>query len=96
MSLNSLGVKAEWPFLIAISYPAYINKMVSWLHSTDDYSPTEAQVHLKLAKRSKKMCGYLNPGESPNCQHALFFNFYWQLSHILSRVLSIPLQCLLR
>ena len=51
----------------------YINIMASRLHSTDDFSATEAQVHLKLAKHSKKMCGYLNPGESPNRQNALIF-----------------------
>ena len=62
MRPNSSGVTAEWPFLIVISYSAYINKMVSQLHSTDDFSAMEAQVHLKLAKRSKKMCSHLNPG----------------------------------
>ena len=62
--IRSLG---ERPFLIAILYPAYINKMASQLHSTEDFSATEAQVHLKLAKHSKTTCGYLNPGESPNC-----------------------------
>ena len=43
-------VKADQPFSIAILYPEYINKTVSRLHSTDNFSATEAQVHLKLAK----------------------------------------------
>ena len=60
------GVKAERPFLIAILYPANINKMASQLHSIDDFSAAEAQVHLKFAKRSKETCGHLNSGESPN------------------------------
>ena len=74
-------VKAEQPFLIAILYPVYIDKMASQLHSTDNFTAMEAQVHLKLAKHSKKTCDYLNLGESPNRQNALIFNFYWQLSH---------------
>ena len=78
----SSGVKAERPFLIATLYTAYINIMASWLHSTDDFSAAEAQVHLTLAKRSKKMCSYLNPGESPNRQNELIFDFYWQLSQV--------------
>ena len=84
MRHNSSGIKAEWPFLIAISYPEYINRMASCLHSTDNFLAMEAQVHLKLAKHSKKTCGYLdgNPGESPNCQNVLIFDFYWRLSHI--------------
>ena len=81
MRHNSSGIKAEWPFLIAISYPEYINRMASCLHSTDNFLAMEAQVHLKLAKHSKKTCDYLNLGESPNRQNALIFNFYWQLSH---------------
>ena len=51
--------------------------MASQLHSTDDFSATEAEVHLKLAKRSKNTCGHLNSGESPNSQNALIFDFYW-------------------
>ena len=82
MKPNLSGVKAERPFLIAILYPAYINTMVSQLHSTDDFSATEAQVHLKLAKQSKKTCGCLNSGESPNCQNALLFDFYLWFSHM--------------
>ena len=70
MKPNLSRVKAERPFLIAISYLAYTNKMASQLRSTDDFSATEAQVHLKLAKQSKKKCGYLNPGEPPNRQCA--------------------------
>ena len=56
--------------------------MVSQLHSTDNFSATEAQVHLKLAKCSKKTCSHLNPGESPNSQNALILVFYWRLSYI--------------
>ena len=67
---------------MAISYPAYINKMASQLHSTDDFLAMEAQVDLKLAKHFKKTRGNLNPGESPNSQNALSFDFYWQLSHM--------------
>ena len=72
---NLSGVKAEQPFLIVISYTAYTNKMASQLHSTDNFSATEAQVHLKLAKHSKKTCGNLIPGESQNRQNALIFDF---------------------
>ena len=53
----------ERPFLIATLYPAYINKMASQLHSIDNFLAMDAQVHLKIAKRSKKTCGYLNPGD---------------------------------
>ena len=68
--------------LITIFILHTINKLVSWLHSTDDFLAMEAQVHLKLATRSMKTCGYLNLGESPNCQNAIIFDFYWQLLHV--------------
>ena len=69
MRPNSSGVKAEWPFLIAISYPDYINRMASCLHSTDNFSAMEAQVHLKLAKHSKKTCSY---SKLPKCANLRF------------------------
>ena len=40
---------------LAILYPAYtING--EGCHSTDDFSPIEALIHFKLAKRSKDTC----------------------------------------
>ena len=71
--------------LNAVLYPAYIYMKwrVSYIQlQLNDFLAMEAQVHLKLAKQSKKTCGYLNPRESPNRQNALIFNFYWRLSHM--------------
>ena len=65
----------ERPFLIAISYPVYINKMASQLHSPDNFSAMEAQVHLKLAKRSKETCEHLNLEESPNSKKCANLRF---------------------
>ena len=89
MRLKSPGVKAERPFFIVILYPAYINKMASLLHSTDDSLATEAQVHLKLAKCSKNTSVHLNPGESPNSHNALNLRFLLATPTLVS-VLFVP------
>ena len=64
-----------------VYYLVYINEMVIQLHSDDDVSAMETQVHPNLLNIQRICAATKNPGKYPNCQNLLTFNFYWQLSH---------------
>ena len=66
--------------LNAVLYPAYIYMKwrVSYIQlQLNDFLAMEAQVHLKLAKHSKNLCGYLDSEKSSNRQNLLTFDFFW-------------------